>query len=163
MAGETENSATEIKIDATNSIPETAVFRNEVKTKKSNTSIFAVFVVIIFLSIGSYYFYQKSLSQSAEKIDEVTESTMEENTVESVGDEFKSARTGVDEIELTVTYPNRDLTVTTESITVSGITQKGAEVSVNDKEIVADSEGKFSVKLTLVEGENYVTVVAVSD
>lgn len=44
--------------------------------------------------------------------------------------------------------------------TVTGKTDSGATVSVNDRLVVIDSAGKFSYQLSLKDGENKITVVA---
>ncbi len=63
-------------------------------------------------------------------------------------------------ITLTVSSPSDGLTVNSPDITVSGKTTPNADVSVNDQEIKADASGNFSVKLTLDEGDNPITVTA---
>lgn len=63
-------------------------------------------------------------------------------------------------IQLTVTAPSGNMTVSSSSLTVRGKTAIGAEVFVNDIESKADSSGNFSATLTLDEGENYILVVA---
>ncbi len=64
------------------------------------------------------------------------------------------------EILLTITSPVYGSTVTTNNLTVQGITVPKAEVFVNDSSTVADGLGAFLVKITLDEGENPIIVVA---
>lgn len=64
------------------------------------------------------------------------------------------------DISLTLTDPSDGLVTSTSDITVSGKTTPNADVAVNDQELKADSKGNFSVKLTLDEGENTITIVA---
>lgn len=65
------------------------------------------------------------------------------------------------EISLNIISPVNGAVVTASPIVVRGVTVPKAEVSVNDKDVVADASGNFSVNLTLDEGDNYVAVVAV--
>lgn len=50
--------------------------------------------------------------------------------------------------------------VTDALLVISGTTQPDAEVFINDKEVLADDNGRFSVSLTLDEGENSIFIVA---
>jgi hypothetical protein len=63
-------------------------------------------------------------------------------------------------IALTIDSPENNSTVSSSEVTVSGKTVVSAEVSVNDKDIKVDQDGNYSVKITLDEGENTITVVA---
>lgn len=85
------------------------------------------------------------------------------NIIQPDPDGFKSAQSGVDEIPLTVVNPSRDLTVTAAALEVTGQTSARAEVFVNEKETMADDDGKFTVAITLEEGENYLTIVATDE
>ena len=49
------------------------------------------------------------------------------------------------------------------TVTVSGTTDSGAEVKVNDYHAVVSASGSFSTRLRLEEGENTIKVVAVDD
>lgn len=63
-------------------------------------------------------------------------------------------------LPLTVTSPQDKSEVTTPSITVSGTTASGADVSINDRDLKADVKGKFSTTITLDSGDNYILIVA---
>lgn len=67
---------------------------------------------------------------------------------------------GSGQLVLAVTQPANGATVSNPSVTVAGKTKVGADVSVNDKDTVADGSGNFSATLTLDEGDNPITVVA---
>lgn len=67
------------------------------------------------------------------------------------------------QILLTITSPLPDSTVYTSTIAVRGKTAPRAEVSVNEKEITAESNGNFSTTLTLDEGENTIFITSVDD
>ncbi len=66
-----------------------------------------------------------------------------------------------DAISLTITAPTDGAKVSTSKITVSGKTSPGADVSVNDTDTTADSNGSFSLSVSLDEGDNYLVVLAV--
>lgn len=65
-------------------------------------------------------------------------------------------------VALTLDSPTDGQTVTSPTLTISGITSPLAEVFVNDTETKADSKGRFSTRVTLDEGENII-VVTVND
>lgn len=75
--------------------------------------------------------------------------TEEKNTVVTSGS-----------ISLAISSPVNNITVTSSSLVVRGKTAPKSEVFVNDAETKADTNGNFSVTLTLDEGENYILVVA---
>lgn len=64
------------------------------------------------------------------------------------------------EILLTVNSPKDGTTVTTSKVAVQGQTVAGADVSVNNRDIVADSQGNFSITISLDEGDNPIDIVA---
>ena len=66
-------------------------------------------------------------------------------------------------LPLTIASPQDNSVVTTPRITVSGTTAPGADVSVNEKDLLANSAGKFTTTLTLEEGQNYILVTAASE
>jgi hypothetical protein len=66
----------------------------------------------------------------------------------------------VSQILLTVSGPVNGSTVTTSSVSVKGITTPKAEVFINDKSVIADALGSFSVPVTLDEGENTIVIAA---
>lgn len=71
-----------------------------------------------------------------------------------------SAEAPAKPITLTVSSPANGATVTNATITITGQTLPGAEVSINDVETTADAQGNFSGILTLDEGDNDITVSA---
>jgi len=63
---------------------------------------------------------------------------------------------------LTVTSPKKvKLTVTSNTLTISGTSEKGAVVTINDMAIPVDANGAFSIKVTLKEGKNTINIKAV--
>lgn len=67
------------------------------------------------------------------------------------------------QISLTVTQPTDGQTTSSSSIMVKGVTLPNIEVSVNDVDLKADAQGNFSTTVTLDEGDNTITVVAVDE
>jgi len=66
----------------------------------------------------------------------------------------------VAQISLTITDPTNNSTVTTPTLSIKGVTLPKADVFVNDSEVAADAQGKFTVQVTLDEGENTLVVTA---
>lgn len=66
-------------------------------------------------------------------------------------------------LPLTILAPKNNATVNTASVTVTGKTNPGASVIINDIEMKADAAGNFSRTLALDEGENYVSIVAYTE
>lgn len=81
-------------------------------------------------------------------------------TTNSQVESAASTQTVSGNITLIVSSPSDSTTVNSPDITVSGKTTPNADVFVNDQEIKADASGNFSVKLTLDEGDNPITVTA---
>jgi len=64
--------------------------------------------------------------------------------------------------QLTVTSPKKTkVTVTSNTVTISGTSEKGAIVTINDLAVPVDANGAFSIKYTLKEGKNTINVKAV--
>ena len=63
-------------------------------------------------------------------------------------------------MSLTVISPANGATLNSASVIVTGKTSPRAEVFINDKETRAGADGKFSLKITLDEGQNVVVVMA---
>lgn len=85
-----------------------------------------------------------------------------ESSMDSSLPDAPSPLPSVSQILLTISSPVNGSTVTSGSITVKGITTPKAEVFINDKSVIADSLGSFSVSIILDEGENSI-VIAVND
>lgn len=64
---------------------------------------------------------------------------------------------------LRVDSPADQSTVSNAKLTVKGKTVAGAEVFVNEKETVADSQGNFSLTLQLEEGENSIFITVTDE
>lgn len=106
--------------------------------------------------------------QGAKKVSQSVVEQQSEGVLESTGQPSDSAVTPAKGetvnlatgISLIVSSPSNNTTVASSSLQVKGKTVPGAEVFVNDAETKADSNGNFSVTLTLDEGDNYILVVA---
>ena len=97
-----------------------------------------ILILIILLLINGLYFYQKNKTKTRQGVKPSL----------------------VKQIALEITDPKNNSTVNNPEITVVGKTVAGASIFVNNKELTADSAGKFSTPLTLDEGENIIVVVA---
>ena len=62
-------------------------------------------------------------------------------------------------LPLTVTSPT-ETTVSTQLISISGQTLPSADVFVNETQLKADPQGKFSTQVLLDEGENTIVITA---
>jgi len=69
--------------------------------------------------------------------------------------------TKISQIKLTVDTPTDRSVVSAMIINVSGSTVPLADVTINELALKADAAGKFTTRLTLVEGDNPVVVTAV--
>ncbi len=67
------------------------------------------------------------------------------------------------QVKLTVTSPTDGLIIKTSKLTVKGVTAASAEVFINDLESKADAGGNFSGTLTLDEGDNPISIIAVDE
>ncbi|OGG06784.1 hypothetical protein A2872_00950 [Candidatus Gottesmanbacteria bacterium RIFCSPHIGHO2_01_FULL_42_12] len=67
------------------------------------------------------------------------------------------------QIKLIVSSPSDGSTVKTNKLSVKGVTMPLAEVFVNDLELKADTLGNFSGTLTLEEGDNPISIIAIDE
>lgn len=63
-------------------------------------------------------------------------------------------------ILLQMISPANNVVVKSPKVTIRGKTVASAEVSINEKDTKADTNGNFAVDLTLDEGENLIVIVA---
>lgn len=96
------------------------------------------------------------------------ENTFSGVVIDSSGNEGKESRTYV------VTFDDKPPTLTVDKpedqakfngkkeqqITISGASENGASVTINDRFVLVNSNGEFSMTFNLNEGENVFTVVA---
>lgn len=69
----------------------------------------------------------------------------------------------IKQIPLEIVEPTDNLESSRSALTIRGQTTPRAEVSVNDKETRANTQGVFTVYYTLEEGENYLLIVATDE
>lgn len=126
-----------------------------------NKSLFPI-VIVLAVVVGAAIVVRQYGSRQPEP------AGLEENALESSSSDERvmegsvsptKATQLVSGIQLAVTSPSGNVTVSSSSLTVRGKTVAGAEVFVNDLETKADASGNFSVTLTLDEGENYILIV----
>lgn len=102
-------------------------------------------------TMSTAYLYNNSANQTANSYSTniTNTSTQTDNQVETSGG-----------INLDITAPSDNQTVSSANLTVTGTTTPNAEVSVNEANITADANGKFSVTVNLDEGDNVISIVA---
>ncbi len=61
---------------------------------------------------------------------------------------------------LEITYPPDNLITNKKDLTVTGKTEAGATLTINDANVSVDAEGKFSYALALNEGENNLAIIS---
>lgn len=78
--------------------------------------------------------------------------------------EAKSNQVDVDPskntLPLTITSPQNNATVSAARLIVTGSTTPNADVSVNEKDLIANPTGQFVTTITLDEGENLILITA---
>jgi len=64
-------------------------------------------------------------------------------------------------LEITAPSENQKFSGDAKDITISGTTDAGSRITINDRLVIVDQDGKFSYPVTLSEGENTFKFVAV--
>ncbi len=82
-----------------------------------------------------------------------TTDTHQETSQEAASENYVSG------INLVISQPQPNATVTSPNLSVRGKTSPSAEVFVNDVELKADDAGNFNATIILDEGENPIIVV----
>lgn len=123
-------------------------------------TILITLVFVIFAVMGAYYYLVKDVNKVVTENELTAPAAMPKPTVtDAITPGLKTSDSRANEFPLTVSNPAGDVTVQTGTIIVAGVTKPNSEVFVNQTEAFADAAGKFSVRITLEEGDNYVTVV----
>ncbi|HLL61043.1 MAG TPA: hypothetical protein VK338_04960, partial [Candidatus Nitrosocosmicus sp.] len=120
---------------------------------KRNPAIILVIVLVLLLITYSLF-----RSNNAKTDDTLINDENPGNTTANIGPTEKQV--GNVKFFLTITEPQNNASVTESVITVRGKTVPDAEVFVNEKELLADKQGEFTVDLELVEGENEIQIFA---
>jgi ABC-type transport system involved in multi-copper enzyme maturation permease subunit len=63
-------------------------------------------------------------------------------------------------LSLEIVSPQNNTTVSASIVTITGKTKPNVEVFIDDKELIADSQGNFSLNYQLDEGVNEIVIVA---
>lgn len=105
-----------------------------------------IFLIIVFLTAGLIFWKNSNKIQQP--------SIKNESAVTATIDESKNT------LDFSLNQPTDGQIFTVSQITVSGKTDANAEVSVNDKDIKADSQGEFSTVVNLDEGDNIISILA---
>lgn len=66
-------------------------------------------------------------------------------------------------LPLTITSPGSGTIVKTSTVKVTGTTLSGADVGINDKDVIADKNGNFSATIAIEEGENEIMIVVTDE
>ena len=108
-----------------------------------------VLIVAIALGFAGYHFYKNGSYDKYMKpasISYGTESKMEDVTSK--------------ELSLSVSSPQNNVVLASNSVILKGTTAPNADVFVNDKETKSDAYGNFEIELTLDEGINDLVITA---
>lgn len=139
--------------------------KGETVYKKTRPLIFVLLLIAIALGVITYTQKESPSSRQKKEKDEITQYTPEITpsqdktafpTIEQISPTISPSQM----LRLLIINPANGSTVTNPLLIIKGITSPKVEVLVNEVEAVADSQGNFSVTLTLDEGENYIVIVA---
>ena len=129
------------------------------KSGKIETVVLLLGIIITVVILFSVLITRSKIN-TANNLISVTPSInpiMEEQIVSEID---KSIDAG---LSLEITSPVDGTTVFNPNINVSGKTEAGADVFINEKELKADLQGNFIASLILEEGENIIVVTAGDD
>lgn len=122
-------------------------------------------VIVAFLIIGLiaviFYSNLKNHSMKVINLKNIKETPIESKQ-QAISPTLSQSITNNNMI-LEITSPQNNATVFNPTITITGKTKPKAEVFIGDKELVADSQGNFSLNYQLEEGENEIAIVANDD
>ncbi|MCD4706048.1 helix-turn-helix domain-containing protein [bacterium] len=62
--------------------------------------------------------------------------------------------------QIEIFYPPNNLVIEKQVIEIKGVAEKGAEISINDKDILTDVEGNFAKDVCLRSGVNVIKITA---
>ncbi len=115
-----------------------------------------LFLALFLLILTGVYLFEKSrqLSINLSSLNQKNTPVVLENEEKSTVEEVNQGLT------LEIDQPKDKTKVNSSNIIVSGRTSPGADVFINDKELKANHQGKFSTNINLDEGENIITIVA---
>lgn len=125
--------------------------------KRIGTVCVTVIGICVVAGIIGFLFFNKRLTQSKELKELSGQVAQNTNPHQILPATMGAVEHG---LKLEIISPSNNARVTAPSITLRGKTISGAEVFVNEKELVADQNGNFSVEMLLDEGNNIIMVVA---
>lgn len=110
----------------------------------------AVFVVLILVVLGAGLLF---LSQN-------NTSSLQTNPTQTLSPTESATNNKINSnnITLDISQPKDRAVVNTPTIKVIGTTVPGADVSVNNQDLTADTQGKFMAAVTLEDGDNYIDI-----
>ncbi len=121
--------------------------------QKKFTGIFLGLLVLIVVVVGFQVLY---LNQAEKKL----RSSSISPTAIPVPTKAETEKKAANSLLLEIISPQDGQTVSLSQIKVQGRTVAGAEVFVNEKEVVPDKNGNFSATVGLQEGENVLLIAA---
>lgn len=116
------------------------------------------FLTLIALTVGSFALY-KSFQAPQKQTPNTLAPPFPTKAVTPTPTQVLGAQS---KIELAITSPLAEASVSSSLLMVAGKTATEAAVTVNDKKLVADSLGNFRTSLRLTEGANLIVVQASS-
>ncbi len=118
--------------------------------------VFIPLLIVIVLLAGLFVFGRGAKKETATMNGVITPTVREEE--QAVVEEETATQEST--LTLEITSPQDGATVSSSTITVTGKTAPNIQVFVNEKELIADTDGNFSTTIELFEGENVIFVVA---
>lgn len=113
-------------------------------------------LLLIVLALGLFFLSSKNAQKNSLSTENA--SSLSENTVPTT--QPTQSVVNPAQITLTITSPSDQAKFTNKTVLVKGQTVKGAEVAINEQNVVADTNGNFSASVNLEEGDNYIDIVA---
>lgn len=122
--------------------------------------IAAILLTVLAASIGGRKLLKKSTNLNTSENSSSDNQISQNNNSNANTNPSTYPATNEKTISLEILQPGNQSFSTSQTITVKGKTVPNAEVSVNDKDLKADSNGIFSVAIQLDQGENTIDIVA---
>jgi hypothetical protein len=134
---------------------------------QKGNALLIILILVVIVAAAGYYFYSKGylgskLAQApgATSVFNYGSTPLTTNSSATTAPAQETGNVSSNNISLVVTAPMDGSTLTSPSVTVTGKTSAFADVFVNDQEVTADSNGNFSLKMTLDEGQNGLVITA---
>lgn len=120
-----------------------------------------VIIAVIAAAVGSVFMMQGKSVKPQETANSVSDKLTEEpkKIINLLPTGVKSAN--ITGIPLNISSPVNGASVTNATLTVKGKTIARADVVVNDAETTADTSGNFTANITLDEGDNIISILAI--